>query len=576
MHRNKKLRLFILPGILCMLAMLVAACGSNGTSDTSASSTSQKASVDKQVFNLAFPGIEDIKTFDPAMATSQTSLDAINMSFTGLVQLDNNLQVQPQMASSWKQSADGLTWTFALKPGLKFSDGTPITSKDIAYSIDRALQPALNSPASPSYLNLIKDSDKLLTGKIKTIIGDSLMTPDDNTIVIVANTNASYFLATLTYQTSYVVEKSLVDKYGDIKWTDHLTEGGTAGPFKVQEYTHGQRIVFVPDPNYYGPKPQLQKVTYTFVKDAETAYKNYQVGSIDAVGVPFSHLEEAKALTKEYHQVPILTTAYYGMNMLAKPFDNIKIRQAFALAINKDAINKAVYKGVYIPTNHIVPQGMPGYNPDLKGPDGMTSTSGNPTMAKQLLQEGMQEAGYANVAALPTISFKYPSGSADTDNEVAAVIQQWQSVLDVNVKAVPEDFEKLSAEQPQTVGNDKLQFFYAAWGDDYPDPQDFLTLQFSKDSPNNQTNYGQNQTAAAATQVQMQNLMTQADTMTDSTARMKAYNQAEQHLVNDVAWLPTFQWARARLLQSYVVGRVYNAQDFIPADAWSKMYIAAH
>jgi len=268
-HRSKKLRILVLPSILCVLAMLIAACGGNSAgAGTSTSSAPQKASADKQVYNLSFPGIEDIKTFDPAMATSQTSIDAINMAFSGLIQLDDKLQIQPQMASSWKQAADGVTWTFTLKPGLKFSDGSPITSKDVAYSIDRALQPALNSPASPSYLNLIKDSDKLLAGKVKTIIGDSLLTPDDNTIVIVANTNASYFLATLTYETSYVVEKSLIDKYGQIKWTDHLTEGGTAGPFKVQEYTHGQRIVFVPDPNYYGPKPQLQKVIFTFVKDA--------------------------------------------------------------------------------------------------------------------------------------------------------------------------------------------------------------------------------------------------------------------------------------------------------------------
>src|SRR5579859_78876 len=319
----------ILSGLVGLMMVFMAACGTGqgaGPTAPSTSSAPQKATADKQVFNFPEGSIADLGTFDPAQATTQTSLDAILMAFTGLIYLDDNNQIHSQMASSWSVASDGITWTFHLKPGLKFSDGTPLTSKDVVYSIDRALQPRLNSPASPSYLNLIKDSDKLLAGKIKTIIGDSLMTPDDNTVVIVANTNASYFLATLTYQTSYVVEKSLVDKYGDIKWTDHLTEGGTAGPFKVQEYTHGQRIVFVPDPNYYGPKPQLQKVTFNFVKDAETAYKEYQTGALDSAAVPTAHLDEAKTRTSEYHKVLNLTTAYYGMNMLAKPFDNLKIR----------------------------------------------------------------------------------------------------------------------------------------------------------------------------------------------------------------------------------------------------------
>ncbi len=110
--------------------------------------------------------------------------------------------------------SDGLTWTFNLKPNLKFSDGTPLTSADVAYSINRALLPATKSVVGPVYLALIKDSDKLNAGKIPTIIGDSLLTPDPNTLVIIANKKAAYFLDALAYSTSYVVEKSLIDKYG--------------------------------------------------------------------------------------------------------------------------------------------------------------------------------------------------------------------------------------------------------------------------------------------------------------------------------------------------------------------------
>lgn len=573
MHPGKKFTLGAVPSLLLLFTLILSACG--GSTTTTTPTTGGKAAANKQVFNFPEAGIADIKTFDPALVTTQTSLNAIYMVFTGLVGLNDKLDIIPQMAQSWQQSSDGMTWTFKLKSGLKFSDGTPITSHDFAYSIDRALQPALNSPASPSYLNLILDNEKLLAGKIKTIIGDSLLTPDDNTLIIKTNKAASYFLDTLTYPTAYAVEKSLVDKYG-AKWTDHLTEGGGNGPFKVQAYNHGQSIVFVPNSNYYGPKPQLTKVNFLFIKDAETAYKDYQVGTIDQSAVPTAHLAAAQQNTAEYHKVPVLSIFYYGMNFLAKPFDNVKIRQAFELALNKDAIVKAIYKNVETPTNHIVPQGMPGYDANLKGPDGTTSTAGNPTMAKQLLQEGMKEAGYASISAMPAIKFSYPSGSQDTENEIATAVQQWQTVLGVSVKPAAVDFETLSASLPQTVGNASVQLFDSGWGDDYPDAQDFLTLQFAKGSPNNQTNYGQNKASDASTQQQIQTQLVQADTMTDKAARLQTYNTAEQQLVNDVAWLPMYQLARSRQLKSYVHGIVYNAQDFFTPEMWGNVYITAH
>src|SRR5439155_7087297 len=140
--------------------------------------------------------------------------------FTGLVGFDDKLNVTPELAQSWDESPDGLTWTFHLRPNLQFSDGTPLTSTDVAYSIHRSLQPAVKSTTAPIYEALILDSDKLNAGKIKTIINDSLMAPDDNTVVIKTNKNAAYFLQTLVYPSSFVVEKSLVDKYGNTKFTD--------------------------------------------------------------------------------------------------------------------------------------------------------------------------------------------------------------------------------------------------------------------------------------------------------------------------------------------------------------------
>src|SRR5579885_3280293 len=405
MRSGKRLASRLLPALLGALALLLVACGSVPTS----SNTGQEA-------------------------------------------LDDQLKVRPQRAQSWQESADGLSWTFTLKPNLKFSDGSPLTSQDVAYSIDRALQPDTRSSTAASYLGLIKDSDKLLAGKVKTLIGSSLKTPDENTIVIETNRKASYFLDTLTYPTAYVVQKSLIDKYGK-QFTDHLQEGGGAGPFKVQQYAHGKEIVFVPNPNYYGPKPQLQKIIMPFYKDVSTAYKAYQTGQIDITGVPSSNMEQAKRLSKEFHQTPELTTFYYAMNYLVKPFDNIKIRQAFSLAINRDQIARSIWKGTRIPTYHIVPQGMPGYNPDLTGPAGVKATTGDPARAKQLLQEGLQEMGLSSVSQLPPIKLTYPVGSQDADNEIAAVIQMWHTNLGVSVKADPVDFNRLLDETTAATNN---------------------------------------------------------------------------------------------------------------------------
>src|SRR5205807_9432409 len=183
-----------------------------------------------QVFVAPILGASDITTFDPALAYDASSISAIQMIYTGLVQLDDKFQIHPQLAQSWQQSSDGLTWTFHLKPNLKFSDGTPLTSADVIYSIDRALQPRTKSTVAPIYLDLIRDSDKLLGGRIQSLINDSLTAPEPNTVVSQRKKKAAYFLSMLTYPCTYVVEKRLVQESGT-SFTDHLTFGGGAGPF---------------------------------------------------------------------------------------------------------------------------------------------------------------------------------------------------------------------------------------------------------------------------------------------------------------------------------------------------------
>ena len=575
MISGKKLRISILPTFLCLLSMLVVACGSGSPGTTG--NKPQKAADNKQVFVLPAEGYSDLKTFDPALSTDLNSITAIDMVFTGLVQLDDNLNVRGQLAQSYSVASDGVTWTFHLKPNLKFSDGTPLTSQDVIYSINRALDPALGSAVAPAYLNLVKDSDKRLAKKVPTLIGDSLMAPDANTVTIVTNKKAQYFLDALTYSCSYVVEKSIIDKYGN-NFGDHLSEGfGGAGPFLVKSYQHGKEVDFVPNPNYYGPKPQLKELRYVFYKQADTGYRAYQAGQLSQTGIPSTDLAAAKQLTNEYKDIPQLWINYYAMNYLTKPFDNIKIRQAFALAVNKNTITHNVWKDIYIPTNHIVPKGMPGYSPNLTGPMGAT-TAGNQTEAKTLFQQGLQEEGYSSVSQLPPITLTVATiGSADVRNEVAALQQMWQSVLGVSIKVNDEDFNKELSDIVAATNNPKgLQFWGIAWIADYPDPQDWTTLQFANGAPNNNMNYGQNSSSDAAAQVTVQNQLVAADTNPNKTARLQQYNDAEQKLINDVAWLPMDQVTAALLRKPCVVGVVDNAQELTPPDDWANVYISTN
>jgi oligopeptide transport system substrate-binding protein len=573
MQLDKKFTRNILPLFFCLLMIALVGCGSATTGQASVT----KADASKQVLILPLGGNRDLKTIDPALSTDAGSIAAIDLVFTGLVQLDDKLQVRDQLAASHSVSSDGLTWTFKLRPNLQFSDGTPLTSADVAYSIDRALQPTVKSGVAPIYLALIKDADKLVAGKIKTIINDGILTPDPNTVVIITSKKAPYFLDALTYSCSYVIEKSMIEKYGNTGFADHLSQGiGGDGPFIVSKYEHGKEIEFVPNPKYYGPQPQLKKIVIPFYAESDTVYRAYQADQVDQdIYIPSAQIAAAKALPNgQFHAPPQLWISYYAMNYLVKPFDNIKIRQAFALAINKETIAHDIYKDTVIATNHIVPEGMPGYNPNLTGPAGVKSPAGDPQLAKQLFQQGMKEEGYTP-STFPQIIFTVStSGRADTRNEFQVDQQTWQSVLGVNVKLNDIEYNKFLSDIPASAGNGNIQMFAWGWIADYPDPQDWTTLQFDNGVPNNDANYGQNHSSDAAQQQATQKLLEEADGTQDQAQRLKMYNQAEQQLVNDVAWIPTNQVTNVLVRKPCVTGMIDNAQSLIPPDDWANIYIS--
>lgn len=562
-----------LPAFLCAFVLLLTACG--GASQQGASAAT-KAAPDQQIYISPIGGKDDVKTLDPALAYDIASINTVQLLFTGLVSLDDNLKVQDQLAASHQVAADGVTWTFKLKDGLEFSDGSPITSADVAYSIDRALQPSTKSGVASFYLGLIKDSDKLSAGKIKTIINDSLFTPDDKTLIIKASQKSGYFLDALAYVSSYVVPKKVLEQYGN-NFVNHLTEGiGVSGPWTLTKHVHGVDLEFAPNLHYYGGKMQLKKLIIPFYPQGDTTYRAYEANQVDSSGIPSPQLATAKGLPdKQFHQTPQLWQYFYSMNMLIKPFDNTKIRQAFALAINKDVLAHNIYKDTVIATNHLVPSGMPGYNDNITGPQGVKATSGNAAMAKQLFQEGMKEEGYT-LATLPKITITYSSGG-DTDarNAMSTVQQMWQTTLGLNVIINDEESSKYFDDVDNTAKNPKgLQMWLWDWIADYPDPEDWTTLLYNQNADKNDMNYGQNKSLDNSEQQDVQKMLVQADSNPDQPSRLLQYNQAEQKLINDVVAIPLYQETSTYVLKPCVSGVIDNAQQFTPPDDWAKIYIS--
>ena len=583
MKPGKKSAPFLLTA-LALVAMLLASCGSSGPAKTQAP---QKAPASQQIYRIGTP-VADEKTLDPAQAVDLASAQAMGMLFTGLVQENDKLQATGQLATSWDVSADGLTYTFHLRPNMKFSDGAPLNANDVAYSIDRALSPELYSKtyAPGLYLGLIKDAAARGSGKVPTLIGDSLKVLDDNTLQIIITQKSAYFLQSLTYPTAWVVEKSLIQKWGT-KWIDHMTDSGnpgSSGPFVLQSYNHSVGLTFVPNPNYYGPKPQLKEVQILFYQQIPSMYKAYQAGQLDNSYVPNTEVPKAEQNTAEFKKVPSLTIWYLGMNYLYKPFDNIDIRQAFSLAIDRNIIAHNIEKDTVIASCHIVPFGMVGYDPNLQCPGG-GPLKGDPQKAHQLFMQGLQQEGLTP-ATFPSFTLPYPTGAPDVAQAVTTIIQEWQSALGVTIKGQAMDFNTeisdinatvcQTPDDPKKCLNKGLAIWWSGWIADYPDPEDWTTLQFGKDSSNDNMNYGQNFSSDIAQQQAIQQQLATADADLNQTERMSLYNKAEESLVNDVAWCSLYQAGVVLMIKKYVQGVVINAQDITPPNDWGSIYISTH
>jgi oligopeptide transport system substrate-binding protein len=521
-------------------------------------------------------GGHDITTLDPAQCADPSCLQLVALVYDGLVTYDRKGQIEPWAASSWTISPDGMTYTFRLRPNQKFSDGTAVKPSDFAWSMDRSANPCLGSQLS-YYLSTIKDASDFSgetctagqpVGAITTLVGDSIIPNDSaNTLTIKLQQPAAYFLAALTYSTSFAVEKSVVtgDDLGkDDTWLDNLAKGATgqggSGMFYVSAWDHQGVLTFKANPNWWGlrvgKKPNFTTVDFKLFASTDTEYGAFQGDQTLAYSntIPVDQIAAAKN-HPDYHEQPMLISVGLLFNWKIAPFDDLNARKAFCLAINRVQINQEAYHGQMLPSWHIVPQGMDGYNARLKGIDALFIT-GSATSAKQYWR--LYLSAHHNTA--PNISLPAPSSQA-TAIALSLIQAEWNQALGVQAN--------INYWHPFPGGNSRAdQIARFVWVADYSDPQDFLSLLFTSDSPYNT----QSASIPAADA-----LMRRADTLPDMAQRVPLYNQAEQMLIDNVAVCPLFQYVNHYALRSWVKGGfAEDAQGLFPNDAWVSGYIAKH
>lgn len=531
--------------LLSTLLLVLAACGGGGSTPPRANGTPALAS--NQVLIFPNVGTQDISVLDPAQGPDANSAIAVSMIYSGLVRFDKNLNVVPDQAT-WTISSDEKTYTFTLKPGITFSDGTPVTAQTYVYSLTRALLPEVQSPIATLFEGPIVGANDVNSGKTKVLAGVKALS--DTTLQITLTKPTAYFLQVLATPISFPLNQKIISQYGQMNWVNHAAGSGIGtGPFMVKEWDHNVKMVLVPNPHYYGQKTKLKEVDMLFVNDPSTAFKTYQAGqyAFDWNILP-ADLTVAKNMPG-FVSTSLLQTDLLFFDNRTPPFNNAAVRQAFAYATNKQILATAIFKGAAVPAATIIPPGMPGYQSGYQG------LAYDPSKAKSLLQ-----SAYPDVTKVPSITFSYPNAQVST-SEAVALQQMWQTALGIQVKLLPVELTAYNME----TANHQVQFGFTQWTADFPDPYDWLTLNLTTNAPDN-SGLWSNST--------FDSTVMQAEQATGD-ARIALYNQAEQIAISDVGWLPLDHQAMAAVIPSWVHGVSLNNTGLYFGD-WSDVYLLQH
>ncbi len=455
----------------------------------------------------------DPPTLDPHLTTDTTSSGIVGELFSGLVALNTDLQLIPDIAESWEIDDSGTTYVFHLRENAKFHDGKPITAHDFKWSIERAVNPDTASPVADTYLADIVGVQDAIDGNMSEVIGVKVI--DDKTLQIQIDAPKAYFLAKLTYPTAYVLDRENVEA-GGRNWTENPNG---SGPFRLGEYRIGERIILERNDLFYRKPAYVDSVTMNLAGGQAMAM--YENDEIDITGVGLFDLDRVLDPNEELNEEliiapPDFSISYVGFNTSVPPFDDPKFRQALNHAVDKDLIATEVLSELVEPAYGILPPGFPGYNPNLTG------LEYDPELARQLLSESK----YADPDARPRIEVTVPGTGGTIGLDLEVIIEMWRQELNVEVEIQQVEW----ATYLQDLNQQKFQAYGGlGWEADYPDPQDFLDILFHTESSLNHGAYSNTELDA---------ILEEARTEPDLELRTNLYHRAEKLIVEDAAWLP--------------------------------------
>jgi oligopeptide transport system substrate-binding protein len=517
-----KKALYIVLSLVVLAGLLISGCSQD---DGGTIATSEGV--------LTLYGI-DPWTLDPAITGDATSHAYVVQIFSGLVRLGDDLEPVPDIAEWWEMSPDGTTYTFHLLEDVFFHDGRQVTAEDFKYSWERACAPETGSQTAATYLGDIVGAEDVLSGAATDISGIRVL--DEFTLEVTIDAPKSYFLSKLTYPTANVVDRADVESGG--MWWHH--PNGT-GPFELDEWIAGDTLTLTKNELYYGEVARVDSVVFQLW--GGSPMNMYELGEIDATGVgtAYTHkvTDEAGPFYDQLSITPELSFYYIGFNTDEPPFDDVNIRRAFSLAIDKEKLISLVFAGVMQPAYGVLPPGIPGYNQGLAG-------------LEYDVEEALEliaNSSYGDVANLPPITLTTAGWGGLIAAEVESLVYQWRENLGVEVTVRQLDPEEFL----YNLDEERDQMFYTGWIADYPHPQDFLEILFGTGAENNDGGYSNPDFDA---------LLAAAAAETDYEQSLALYQQAEQMLVDDAACLPLCFGVNYFLVKPYVSGYQLNLLGF--------------
>ncbi|WP_241665098.1 peptide ABC transporter substrate-binding protein [Peribacillus simplex] len=526
----KKSKFSVLALLMAIMLMLAACNGGSKETSNEKEGGSGDSSGSKvlNVNNSSEPG-----SLHPANAQGTHESWILEHTFEGLTKKTEEGKIVPGSAESWETSEDGLTWTFKLKDGLKWSNGDPLTANDFEYAWKYALKP--ETAADYAYqLYYLKGGEAYNSKKGKEEdVG--VKATDEHTLVVTLEQPTPYFLDLTSFYTFYPINKKVQEE--NPKWALDAKTHVSNGPFKLTEWKHKESLKIEKNENYYDKdKIKLDTVNFALIEDENTAWQMYQSGELD-IAYPLPVDVQGQLVNsgdKEFKNGAELAVYYYNFNTEVKPFNNAKVRKALSMAIERKEITENVAQGGQKPAYGVIPPGIPDATGDFQENTGNLFKE-DVAEAKKLLKEGLAEEG---MKELPEFSILY--NTLDTHKKIAEAVQgMWRDNLGVEVTLENAEFQvKLDREK---AGD--FEISRAGWVGDYVDPMTFMLWE--TDGAYNDANWSNKE---------YDGLLKEAKSTMDPKERMAALHKAEEVLIEEMPILPVYFYTKPYMVKSNVTG----------------------